>query len=71
MEAPIRWVAAGLGKISTHYLKDFWAQEADVIAKAAVSAALKAQKGEITEKVIYMYGKEIIKYGRDDWKDLK
>jgi len=71
MEAPIRWIAAGLGAISTHYLKDPWAQEAEVIAKAAVSAALKAQNGELKDKVVYMHGSEIIQYGRTGWKDLK
>lgn len=70
-EAPIRWLAAGLGHISTHYLKDFWAQDADVIAKAAVSTALKASKGELKEKVAYLHAKEIIQYGRTEWKELK
>lgn len=71
MEAPIRWLAAGLGKLNTSYLKDPWAQEAEVIAKAAVSAALKAENGELKDKVVYMHGKEIIQYGREEWKDLK
>jgi hypothetical protein len=71
MEAPIRWLAAGLGHISTHYLKDFWAQEAEVIAKAAVSTALKANSGQLKEKVVYLHAKEIIQYGREDWKDLR
>jgi hypothetical protein len=70
-EAPIRWLAAGLGHISTHYLKDFWAQDADVIARAAVNTALKANNGELTDKVLYLNAKEIIKYGREEWKDLK
>lgn len=70
-EAPLRWVAAGLGHISTHYLKDFWAQDADVIAKAAVSMALKANRGELKDKVVYLHAKEIIKYGREEWQDLK
>lgn len=71
MEAPIRWLAAGLGHISTHYLKDFWAQDAEVIARAAVSTALKANRGELQDKVVYLHAKEIIKYGREEWNDLK
>lgn len=70
-EAAIRGVAAVMGKISTTWLKDFWAQDADVIAKAAVSAALKTQSGELKDKVLVMEAKEIIEYGRTSWKDLK
>lgn len=71
MEAPVRWLAAGLGHISTNYLKDFWAQDADVIAKAAVSTALKMHKGELQDKVMYLHAKEIIRYGREEWKDIQ
>lgn len=70
-EAVIRGIAAVAGKISTHYLKDFWAQDADIIAKAAVRTALMADKGEIKEKVILMAGSDIIKHGRTEWTDLK
>ena len=70
-EAPVRWLAAGLGNISTHYLKDFWAQDADVIAKAAVRTALKANNGELKDKVVYLHAKEIIQHGREEWQDLK
>ncbi len=69
-EAVIRKVAAGFGKISTHYLKDFWAQDADVIARAAVQAALKAEKGEVKDNVWVLNAREIIQLGRTDWKDL-
>ena len=70
-EAVIRGVAAVLGKINTYWLKDFWAQDAEVIGKAAVNAALKVNRGELKEKVILMNAKEIIQYGRTDWEDLK
>jgi hypothetical protein len=70
-EAVLRGVAAALGKVNTTWLKDPWAQEADVIAKAAVHAALKAERGELKDKVFVMRGKEIIQYGRTEWKDLK
>ena len=69
-EALFRGIAGAMGKISTHYLKDSWAQDADVIAKAAVSAALKADRGEVKEKVLMMHGKEIIQLGRTEWKEL-
>ncbi|EIT73209.1 serine/threonine kinase TIP30/CC3 [Aspergillus oryzae 100-8] len=47
-------------------LKDGWAQEADVIARAAVNAGLKALEGDVptgSEKVWVLGGSDIIKYG--------
>jgi uncharacterized protein YbjT (DUF2867 family) len=67
-EGIIRKVAAGLGKLSNS-LKDPWAQEAEVIGKAAVSAGLKALNGQAPEKVWILYGSDIIKLGRTEWKE--
>ena len=67
-EAAIRKLAAGLGHVSTTWLKDGWAQDADVIARASVAAALKAEKGEIKDKVTILTQSEIIRYGRTEWK---
>jgi hypothetical protein len=69
-ESVLRAVANTAGKVSTAWLKDFWAQDAEVIGKAAVNVALKMHKGEIGEKVAYLNAPEIIKYGRTEWKDL-
>ena len=69
-EAAIRKIAAGLGRISTTWLKDGWAQDADVIARASVAAALRAEKGEIKHKVTILTQAEIIRYGRTEWKGL-
>jgi hypothetical protein len=47
-------------------LKDGWAQDADVIARAAVNAGLKALAGDVppgSEKVWVLGGSDIIKYG--------
>lgn len=63
-EAALRWLADGLGTISGGMLKDFWTQDADVIARAAVRAGLKAQKGEYQEKSTILHGKEILQLGR-------
>jgi uncharacterized protein YbjT (DUF2867 family) len=71
MEGFIRGIASGLGSINTHWLKDGWAQDADVIAKAAVHAALKAERGEGKDKVWVMFGKDIVLLGRTEWKDGK
>ena len=58
-EAAIRKVAGGLGAISPQ-LKDGWAQDADVIAKAAVNAAFEASNGKAPDKIWFLSGREII-----------
>ena len=68
MEAFTRHVASFAGIISSHYLKDGWAQDADVIAKAAVSAGLKAVNGEAPGKVWELKAADIVRLGRTDWK---
>ena len=66
-EAAIRHVAKFLGGISGHWLTDGWAQDADVIAKAAVSGGLKALAGE-GPKVWTLGQSEIVRLGRTEWK---
>ena len=66
MEGALRNLAGGLGMISSHYLKDGWAQDADVIAKAAVSAGLKALNGEAPSKVWVITLREIIRQAQND-----
>jgi len=66
-EAAFRTVASILGSIS-HSLKDPWAQDADVIAKAAVSAGLKALEGEAPEKIWLVGQSDIVRLGRTEWK---
>jgi len=67
-EAVARQIANVAGMISTHYLKDAWAQDADVIAKAAVSAGLKAANGEAPSSVWELKGPDIVRLGRTNWK---
>jgi uncharacterized protein YbjT (DUF2867 family) len=66
-EAVMRHVAGFAGMISSHYLKDAWAQDADVIAKAAVSAGLKAANGEVPNRVWVLKAGDIVRLGRTDW----
>ncbi|KAI0765272.1 hypothetical protein C8Q74DRAFT_1041193 [Fomes fomentarius] len=66
-EAVFRKIAGIAGALSTS-LKDSWAQDADVIAKAAVSAAVQCVEGK-REKGVWEIGQsEIIKLGRTEWK---
>lgn len=66
-EAVIRRIADVFGAVSGGRLKDFWAQDADVIARASVRAALKAKAGEYdgNGKVTYLHAKEIMELGRE------
>jgi uncharacterized protein YbjT (DUF2867 family) len=70
-EAIMRGVAGAFGAVSTKWLKDGWAQDADLIARAAVSAALKAEAGEVKDKVWVLKGSDIIRLGRTEWKEAK
>jgi len=63
IEAALTFVAGIVGKVHSA-LKDPWTQDADIIAKAAVNAALKAADGEIPDKVWTLGGSDILKLGR-------
>jgi uncharacterized protein YbjT (DUF2867 family) len=69
LEGVARKLAAGLGMISAS-LKDPWAQEAEVIGKAAVSAGLKALNGEAPAKVWILSGADIVRLGRTESKEI-
>jgi uncharacterized protein YbjT (DUF2867 family) len=65
-EAVLRFFAGFAGKLHSS-LKDSWAQEADVIGKAAVNAGLKALDGDVpqgSEKVWLLHGADIIRLGQ-------
>ncbi|KAL2002405.1 hypothetical protein VTN02DRAFT_6829, partial [Thermoascus thermophilus] len=71
VEAVARFIAGIAGKVHNS-LKDTWAQDSDVIAKAAVHAGLKALEGDVpsgSEKVWVLGGSDIIRLGRTEWKD--
>ncbi|KAL4782436.1 hypothetical protein BJX76DRAFT_332564 [Aspergillus varians] len=66
IEAVARFFAGTIGKLHSS-LKDGWAQEANVIGRAAVNAGLKALEGDVPEgndKVWYLYGSDIIQHGK-------
>ena len=68
-EAIFRYVAKGLGVMSKAWLTDWWAQDVDVIGKAAASAAIQCIEGKRDKGVWMIDQAEIIKLGRTQWKD--
>jgi len=70
-EYAARAVAGFLGRISGNRLTDSWAQDADVIAKAGVNAALQCIEGTRKEEGPWVVGgSDIVRLGRTEWKDL-
>ena len=69
-EAVLRTIAQWAGKLSSPWLKDFWAQDADVIGRATVAAARMAVEGKAPEGgVWYVTQSDIVRLGRTDWKE--
>lgn len=66
-EGVFRKIASGLGSVSP-LLKNFWAQDADVIAKAAVSAGLQGLEGEGKKGVTVLEQADIVRLGKTEWK---
>lgn len=67
MEAAARFLAGFAGKLHSG-LKDGWAQDAEVIGRAAVNAGVKALEGDVpegSEKVWVLYGNEILRVGKE------
>ena len=67
-EAILQTIAKGMGAISKGRLKDFWAQDVDVIGKAAVAAGIQCLEGKREEGVWMVDQSEIIRLGRKEWK---
>ncbi|KAI9818840.1 MAG: Protein fmp52, mitochondrial [Pycnora praestabilis] len=68
-EAAVRAIAKFMGAISGNVLKDFWAQDADVIGKAAVSAGMKCLAGQAPSRVWLVTQGDIVRLGRTEWRD--
>lgn len=65
-EAILRGVANCLGSVA-NVLKDTWAQDAEVVGRAAVSAGLQATQGD-KPRVWEIGQSEIVRLGRTEWK---
>lgn len=68
-EFVLQKIAGLAGSISTPWLKDGWAQNADVIAKAAVNAGLQCVEGKVTQKVWLLSMSDVVRYGRTEWQE--
>ncbi|KAH9214180.1 hypothetical protein DL95DRAFT_389884 [Leptodontidium sp. 2 PMI_412] len=65
-EAILRGIANCLGSVA-NVLKDPWAQDAEVVSNAAISASLQALEGG-KPKVWEINQSEIVRLGRTEWK---
>ena len=66
-EAAARKVAGVLGGLSKG-LTDWWAQDVDVIGKAAVAAGLQCVERKREEGLWVVGQKDIVRLGRTEWK---
>ena len=70
-EAVLQYIAKGMGAISKAGLQDWWAQDVDVIGKAAVTAGMQCLEGKRDEGVWEVSQSEILRLGRNEWRDEK
>ena len=63
-EGLFRGLAKILGAVSGGLLKDFWAQDVDVIGRAAVTAAMQCTNGEKEDSVWQIDQAEILRLGK-------
>jgi uncharacterized protein YbjT (DUF2867 family) len=66
-EFVLRKVADFFGAVSGNRLKDFWAQDAEVIARAAIHAGLECVEGRKEDGVWEVGQADIIRLGRTEW----
>ncbi|APA15696.1 hypothetical protein SS1G_09488 [Sclerotinia sclerotiorum 1980 UF-70] len=72
-EFALRKVAGWVGWLGGDACRDFWAQDATVIARAAVNAGLRAQEGRdsdggVIPRVWVLGQADIVRLGRGEWK---
>jgi len=67
-EGIFRNIAMAAGAISGDRLKDFWAQDDVVIARAAVRAGLDCLEGQQKEKFMLLGQSDIVRLGKTEWK---
>ena len=69
-EAAFRWIARALGALNQKYLKDTWAQDASVIARAGVKAGMMCVEGTAPEGKTWVLDQgDIVRLGGTEWKE--
>ncbi|KAL8743514.1 MAG: hypothetical protein Q9190_004143 [Brigantiaea leucoxantha] len=66
-EAALRFIAKGMGAISKAWLTDWWAQDVDVIGRAAVGAGAQCAEGKREKGLWIVDQKEIMRLGKKEW----
>lgn len=66
-EYAVQLIAKCMGAVSKG-LTDFWAQDAEVVGKAAVSAAKQCTEGKREEGVWALSQSDIVRLGRTEWQ---
>lgn len=64
----LQQLARGVGVLGNAF-KDSWAQDAGVVARAAVNAGVQCVEGKREEGVWMLDQKEIVRLGRTEWKE--
>ncbi|KAI4106237.1 MAG: hypothetical protein LQ345_007195 [Seirophora villosa] len=64
-EAILQTIAKSLGMISKTWLTEWWAQDVDIIGRAAVAAALECSEGKRQEGVWMLGPSDIMRLGKD------
>lgn len=67
-EAALKGFAKGLRMWSQKWLTDWWAQDADVVANAAIAAASQCAGSKRAEGVWEVGQAEVIRLGKTDWE---
>lgn len=67
-EAFLRATVKGLGAISKRWLTEWWAQDADIIGRAAVAAGVQCLEGKRKDGVWVVSQSDINRLGRTEWK---
>lgn len=66
-EGLLQGIARGLGALSQAYGKDWWAQDAEVVARAAVVAGVECVRGRREKGVWLVEQADIVRMGREEW----
>jgi uncharacterized protein YbjT (DUF2867 family) len=69
-ESILGGMARAMGMVSKQWLTDWWAQDAHVVANAAIAAGLQCLEGKHGEGVWLLDQSDIIRLGRTEWKGV-